>query len=88
MCVKFTAMASLCQFRKLQPGLCDGKHNRTMIKSDGGPVNLTVSAVPEPATWAMMLLGFGLVGAAIRRMHTKQKGRVVGVYLPKAGAFS
>jgi hypothetical protein len=24
-------------------------------------------AVPEPATWAMMLLGFGLVGAAVRR---------------------
>ncbi|MHC9416989.1 PEPxxWA-CTERM sorting domain-containing protein [Sphingomonas citri] len=25
------------------------------------------AAVPEPATWAMMLLGFGLAGAAIRR---------------------
>lgn len=25
------------------------------------------SAVPEPGTWAMMLLGFGLVGAAMRR---------------------
>jgi hypothetical protein len=25
------------------------------------------SAVPEPATWAMMLIGFGLVGAAMRR---------------------
>lgn len=26
-----------------------------------------VAAVPEPATWALMLLGFGAVGAAIRR---------------------
>ena len=26
-----------------------------------------VGAVPEPATWAMMILGFGLAGAAIRR---------------------
>jgi hypothetical protein len=26
-----------------------------------------VAAVPEPATWGMMLLGFGLVGAAARR---------------------
>lgn len=26
-----------------------------------------VAAVPEPATWAMMLLGFGLVGAMARR---------------------
>jgi hypothetical protein len=27
-------------------------------------------AVPEPATWAMMILGFGLVGAAARRRST------------------
>jgi len=27
----------------------------------------TVSAVPEPATWAMMLGGFGMTGMAIRR---------------------
>ena len=26
-----------------------------------------VSAVPEPATWAMLIAGFGLAGAAIRR---------------------
>lgn len=26
-----------------------------------------VSAVPEPATWAMMIAGFGLIGAAMRR---------------------
>ena len=25
------------------------------------------SAVPEPATWAMMIMGFGLTGAAVRR---------------------
>jgi len=29
--------------------------------------NVTVSAVPEPATWAMLVIGFGLVGAATRR---------------------
>lgn len=27
-------------------------------------------AVPEPATWAMMIVGFGLVGAAVRRRKT------------------
>jgi len=26
-----------------------------------------ISAVPEPATWAMMITGFGLAGAAVRR---------------------
>ena len=27
----------------------------------------TIGAVPEPSTWAMMLLGFGGVGVALRR---------------------
>ena len=38
--------------------------------STRGPQTLTVrdnSAVPEPATWATMLLGFGAVGFAMRR---------------------
>jgi hypothetical protein len=45
--------------------------------SDGTAWNLSISAanisptVPEPATWGMMLVGFGLVGGAMRR------GRVV-----------
>lgn len=30
-------------------------------------VNTAASAVPEPATWAMMLVGFGMVGVTIRR---------------------
>lgn len=30
-------------------------------------IGQTVAAVPEPATWAMMILGFGVVGAALRR---------------------
>ena len=32
--------------------------------------NVSVSAVPEPATWAMMLLGIGLIGGAMRRRTT------------------
>ncbi|QDZ09085.1 PEP-CTERM sorting domain-containing protein [Sphingomonas panacisoli] len=30
-------------------------------------VSLDVVAVPEPATWAMMIVGFGLTGASLRR---------------------
>jgi hypothetical protein len=30
-------------------------------------LSLTGSAVPEPATWAMLLLGFGLIGFAMRK---------------------
>lgn len=40
-------------------------------------INVTtsgVSAVPEPATWAMMLMGFGMVGYGLR---TARKGKVI-----------
>ena len=29
--------------------------------------DFTVASVPEPATWALMILGFGAVGGALRR---------------------
>jgi hypothetical protein len=32
---------------------------------------LSYAAVPEPATWAMMIAGFGLTGAAMRRRKTR-----------------
>ena len=34
--------------------------------------NLAVSAVPEPAAWGMMILGFGLVGGVMRRKPSVQ----------------
>lgn len=33
-------------------------------------VTVTPGAVPEPATWAMMIIGFGAVGGALRRRST------------------
>jgi hypothetical protein len=38
---------------------------------NGGLDNLRWNAVPEPATWAMMIGGFGFVGAAMRRRTSK-----------------
>jgi len=32
----------------------------------------SVGGVPEPATWAMMLLGIGMIGGAVRRRQGKQ----------------
>ncbi len=34
--------------------------------------NVSVETVPEPATWGMMLAGFGLVGAASRRRRGRR----------------
>jgi hypothetical protein len=37
----------------------------------GGNINLSAApGVPEPSTWAMMLLGFGGMGVAMRRRRT------------------
>jgi hypothetical protein len=37
----------------------------------GLTVSLSVTGVPEPATWAMMLVGFGGLGAAIRTRRSR-----------------
>jgi hypothetical protein len=44
--------------------------------SDAGPVDYTVTisgAVPEPANWALMVTGFGLLGAALRHQHAGRR---------------
>lgn len=49
----------------------------------GDPVKLTslqaspAAAVPEPATWAMMIMGMGMVGAALRRRRSAPTGRAI-----------
>jgi hypothetical protein len=50
--------------------------NGTGTGSFGGSVAFqpgSVAAVPEPATWAMMIGGFGMVGGAMRSARRKQK---------------
>jgi hypothetical protein len=34
------------------------------------------SAVPEPATWAMMIIGFGVAGGALRRRPAAARGLI------------
>lgn len=38
-----------------------------------GRLSVISSAVPEPATWAMLLLGFGFVGGAMRTAKRRHK---------------
>ncbi|MGN6589943.1 MAG: PEPxxWA-CTERM sorting domain-containing protein [Sphingomicrobium sp.] len=44
----------------------DNSHLGARDLSYVGPT-IDVGSVPEPATWAMMLLGFGVIGLALRR---------------------
>jgi len=41
--------------------------SRNYSEGEVTKVRISTSAVPEPATWAMMILGFGAVGCAMRR---------------------
>lgn len=50
---------------QLHFGVGDG-----IFADNGGAFRVTITAVPEPASWAMMIAGFGLAGAAMRRKRT------------------
>lgn len=51
----------------LNNGLPVGNFNGTLLQG-----TLDLPAVPEPSTWMMAILGFGLVGAAMRRSRDTQ----------------
>ena len=34
--------------------------------------NVAVTSVPEPATWAVMLVGFGAIGASMRNNNRRK----------------
>lgn len=53
----------------------------------GGPpsrLSLAFSAVPEPGTWATMLIGFGAIGGAMRRRRRQAAGASLEVRLTPA----
>lgn len=75
--VEFTnAVSDGSEFRNLfNQALVQGADNTIRVAgTSGGNASFAgtlsfaaVSAVPEPATWAMMLIGFGAVGYSMRR---------------------
>ncbi|RYD47999.1 MAG: PEP-CTERM sorting domain-containing protein, partial [Sphingomonadales bacterium] len=34
--------------------------------------SVSIAAVPEPATWALFILGFGAIGTALRRKASRR----------------
>lgn len=52
---------SMGSFTLINPFFGNGRLNISQVQS----------AVPEPATWAMMLVGFGLTGAAMRHRRRR-----------------
>jgi hypothetical protein len=45
----------------------NSERNDHGLAVDDLSISATTAAVPEPATWAMMLFGFGVIGSAMRR---------------------
>lgn len=48
------------------------------FSSDPAPTAAITGAVPEVATWAMMLLGFGAIGGSLRGGRRQRNGFLVG----------
>ena len=54
----------------------DPAHNFQI--SDFAPDTANLAAVPEPATWAVMLLGFGVLGGVLRARRVRAAANVLG----------
>jgi subtilisin-like proprotein convertase family protein len=78
----FDNATSFADFDGLDPNGTWTLYVDDIFPADGGTIaggfSLTITtdagatpAVPEPASWAMMIAGFGLTGAALRRRQTK-----------------
>jgi len=65
----YTCNAAYCLIGPGTPGDPDGSTDTIVKLADFSLVQ--ISAVPEPSTWAMLILGFAGVGFMARRRHEK-----------------
>jgi hypothetical protein len=65
----FTYNTSRGDYETFQEADFDGRVNRVEVHNASGfeDFSISVVAVPEPATWGMMIVGFGMVGGVLRR---------------------
>lgn len=73
--VAFTTLLSgVIEGRYLTLPVSEGAQTINVTGTSGGNASyagtFAFAAIPEPATWAMMIGGFGLVGSAMRRRRT------------------
>nr|WP_277600667.1 PEPxxWA-CTERM sorting domain-containing protein [Altericroceibacterium xinjiangense] len=54
-----------------ESGIVGGGPGGFFPPSGGGQVSSPVTTIPEPQTWAMMILGMGMCGAALRRRNAR-----------------
>ncbi|WP_010217907.1 PEPxxWA-CTERM sorting domain-containing protein [Sphingomonas sp. PAMC 26621] len=62
----FVLNTGLSQASLLSFGVLDDQFG-----DNGGSYTVSVAAVPEPATWGMMLVGFGMIGFGLRSYQRK-----------------
>lgn len=60
------------QVTLLTDGFIYASVNETYRVNDSGAFSVSVTAVPEPETYALMLAGLGLMGAIVRRRKATQ----------------
>jgi hypothetical protein len=48
-----------------------------IVPPGGGEPSPPATAIPEPATWAQMLIGFGVIGGATRVVYRQEKKKKV-----------
>ncbi len=69
------AESLLTQMSKRSPGTRTAdeltKTKDIQLARSAAPLGQPVSAVPEPDTWAMMLVGFGFIGFSLRRRRAR-----------------
>lgn len=70
-CLNNTDCTSPNDIEVFSPGPGDLPFFRDLETRAGVLVVASAAAVPEPATWAMMIAGFGAVGAAMRRRRSR-----------------